>query len=269
VSAQSSLRVLPEISDARYLEAVSSPELGQPSGSKLREARQNAGLSQQDVADRVGKSQVTVSNWELGVSIPGDRELALIQTFLDLGEDDREGPASVDPSSAFGDWLEDTRRQKRLTRRELSEASGISEVQIGNIERGATRNPRHETQSRLQRALEVELPEDIKAETVDAAEIPGLGTVEDFDPHAREDWPTEAGVYVLYDVSERPVYVGKSGNVAGRLADHQDKFWYKAPIVQSASFIKVPDADLRHQLEQVMIKFLKSNAVINQQSVQR
>ncbi len=63
--------------------------------------------------------------------------------------------------------------------------------------------------------------------------------------------------------------MGKSRSIAERLDDHEDKFWFKAPIVQSASFIKVEDEDTRHKLEQVLIKFLKSNAVINQQGVRR
>jgi hypothetical protein len=47
-----------------------------------------------------------------------------------------------------------------------------------------------------------------------------------------------------------------------------EPFWFKAPIVQYASYIEVKDKHLRHQLEQVMIKFLKSNAVINKASTE-
>jgi hypothetical protein len=48
---------------------------------------------------------------------------------------------------------------------------------------------------------------------------------------------------------------------------HEDKFWFKFPIVSHGAYIEVKDDALRHQVEQVLIKFLKSNAVINKQSV--
>lgn len=74
---------------------------------------------------------------------------------------------------------------------------------------------------------------------------------------------------MLYDVSERPVYVGKSKDIAKRIKSHLDRFWYREPIIQTACYIQVVDSNLRHQLEQVLIKFLKSNAVLNKQSVDR
>lgn len=237
-------------------------------GNKLRTSRSAAGLSQQAVANRIGVSQMTVSNWERGVSVPSNYELEQLGSFLDLAEG-YEVTVAGDELSAFGEWLEQTRREQGLTRKELAERSRVSEVQVGNIERGATQNPRADTRRRLQEALQVELPPEVEAETVAAAEIPGVGALEDFDPHDRRDWPDEPGVYVLYDISERPIYVGRSNSVSRRLTNHADRFWYRAPIVQTASFVRVDDSDLRDQLEQVLIKFLKSNAVINQQGVNR
>jgi excinuclease UvrABC nuclease subunit len=102
-----------------------------------------------------------------------------------------------------------------------------------------------------------------------SAEIEGVGRMSDFDPHTDDEFPPEPGVYVLYDVSDRPVYVGKSDNIRRRLRDHVDKFYYRRPIVEKASYVRVDDATLRGQLEETLIKFLKSNAVINQQLVDR
>ncbi len=45
-------------------------------------------------------------------------------------------------------------------------------------------------------------------------------------------------------------------------------FWYKDPIVKYGSFIEVKDKTLRSQLELVLIKVLKNNAVINKQGVE-
>src|SRR5690606_11796091 len=93
---------------------------------------------------------------------------------------------------------------------------------------------------------------------------PGIGALEGFDPYDANDWPQVAGVYVFYDISDRPVYVGKSdGNMAERIRDHEEKFWFKRPIVQYGEFLAIADATLCGQLEVVLIKFLKSNAVLN------
>ncbi len=97
----------------------------------------------------------------------------------------------------------------------------------------------------------------------------GLGSLEDFDPHVDSERPAEPGIYVLYDISERPIYVGQGTNVRARIRNHEEKFWFKRPIVESASWIRIEDERLRVQIETLLIKFLKSNAVINKQNVDR
>ena len=74
---------------------------------------------------------------------------------------------------------------------------------------------------------------------------------------------------MLYDISERPVYVGEGRDVRSRIKEHEEKFWFKQPIVESASWIKIKDSKLRSQIEKLLIKFLKSNAVLNKQNVDR
>jgi len=80
-------------------------------------------------------------------------------------------------------------------------------------------------------------------------------------------------LYVLYDISERPIYVGESNDIRKRIGDeqsgHWDKFWYKKPIVYSAAYIQIEDQELRKKIEAVIIKFMRSNAVINKQGVSR
>lgn len=60
-----------------------------------------------------------------------------------------------------------------------------------------------------------------------------------------------------------------SGNIADRIKGYGDRFWYKRPIVETASYIPVKEKKLRHQIETILIKFLKSNAIINKQGVER
>ena len=111
-------------------------------------------------------------------------------------------------------------------------------------------------------------PRDL-AQSHGQAEVQGLGSLVDFDPHADDERPEEPGIYVFYDISERPIYVGEARNVRIRIRGHEEKFWFKRPIVESASWIRVEDEILRKQIETLLIKFLKSNAVINKQNVER
>jgi hypothetical protein len=127
-------------------------------------------------------------------------------------------------------------------------------------------NPQPATRERIAAALKTAVPEQVVAETIESQEVAGLGPLTDFQPHDTKDWPTCAGVYVLYDVSQRPIYVGKGEKISARLKVHEEKFWFKRPVVEYASYIEVPNNELRHQLEQALIRFLKSNAVINKQS---
>jgi hypothetical protein len=74
---------------------------------------------------------------------------------------------------------------------------------------------------------------------------------------------------VFYDISDRPVYAGKSANIRDRVRGDVDEFWYRSPTVDKAAFVRVDDATLRNPLEETPIKFVKSNAVINQRLVDR
>ena len=91
----------------------------------------------------------------------------------------------------------------------------------------------------------------------------------EFDPHNPSDWPEGAGIYVLYDISERPIYVGQGSSIKRRIKEHEEKFWFKAPIVTTAAYILIDDSDLRTKVETILIRFLKKNAVINKQNVER
>jgi transcriptional regulator with XRE-family HTH domain len=241
--------------------------------ARLKTARLAEGLSQTDLAEKVGVTQPAVSNWELGNVEPRPPQLQQLERVLgNLSSGKRE--AEVDStgqgdSSAFGAWLRKERTKAGKSVPELATASGVSTVAIYNIESGKSLNPQDGTRRRLAAALRTEVPVDVKEESEEEQQIQGLGSLTDFDPHDDDDLPTVSGVYVFYDVSDRPVYVGKAQNIAKRVGDHSDKFWFKYPIVSHAAYIEIGDDELRHQIEQILIGFLKSNAVINKQSVVR
>jgi transcriptional regulator with XRE-family HTH domain len=231
----------------------------------IREARINAGLSQAELAEKMGVSQPRVSQWENGKSPPSPEQLKQLGEVLDLSNAG-EGTANASPIAA---WLAAARARRGWSVPELAHKSGMTPPGVYRIEAGVTRNPRASTIAKLERALGEKVPADTVAEVADEASVKGMGSLEDFDPHDDEDLPTEPGIYVLYDISQRPVYVGEGKNVRKRIRDHQEKFWFKRPIVETASWIRVADDTLRLQIETLMIKFLKSNAVINKQNVDR
>ena len=74
---------------------------------------------------------------------------------------------------------------------------------------------------------------------------------------------------MLYDISGRPLYIGQRMSIDKRLRNHNDKFWFKPPIVQTDSYVQIDEKPLRERVEAVFIKFLKSNAVINKRLVDR
>jgi transcriptional regulator with XRE-family HTH domain len=176
----------------------------------------------------------------------------------------------IDPSaSSYAVWIRETRLQKGLTVSALARGAGISHVAILKIESGQIKNPRPETWEKIEATLKQAPSRAIVEKAERDSIIEGLGYLEDFDPYDLETVPLSAGVYVFYDISERPIYVGQSVNLRKRIRSHVDRFWFKPPIVYSGSFINVLDETLRNQIERLLIKFLRSNAVLNQMHVER
>jgi transcriptional regulator with XRE-family HTH domain len=159
--------------------------------------------------------------------------------------------------------------KKGWTAVELAEKSGVSQATLYNLQNGRAENPGRSTIEKLERVLGQPMPNDVKEEIEEGSEIQGLGELIDFDPHDQSEIPSEPGVYVLYDITERPIYVGQATVISRRIREHGDKFWFRRPIVNNAAYVRVADKTIREQVERILIKFLKKNAVINQQGVDR
>jgi len=54
----------------------------------LRDARVAAGLTQEDVAERLGMSQSAVSTWESGAAVPGRGTIARLADLLPVDRDE-------------------------------------------------------------------------------------------------------------------------------------------------------------------------------------
>jgi transcriptional regulator with XRE-family HTH domain len=188
-------------------------------GARLRRARLDQGVAQGVLAEKVGVSQATISNWEKGKGRPDDKETKRIERVLGRFNRAVQSTKAVPVETgaaegrAFGDWLRSARETAKLSVHELSMNSGVSQVQIYNLEAGRSANPREATKLRLEKVLQTKVPEDVRTEVAEEQAIVGLGPLTDFDPHDDNDRPTCAGVYVFYDVSERPIYVGKAKDI--------------------------------------------------------
>jgi transcriptional regulator with XRE-family HTH domain len=246
-------------------------------GPSLAKARVRLGVSQKELGLKLNPplSQAMISQWEEEHAFPSEEQKAQVKSIIgttpndaDSSSPDMTSDATVSPS-AIGAWLNKYRLGQQLSVPELAERSGLSAVSIYNIESGRSQNPQRSTVGKLEKALRVNISAEAKEEAKDEATIEGVGEWFNFDPNSESEWPGVAGIYVLYDISDRPIYVGQGQKISTRLRDHQDKFWYKRPIVQNAAYVGIADKILREQIEKVLIKFLKSNAVLNQQNVDR
>lgn len=242
-------------------------------GKRIQNARVRAALSQRELAQRTGFAQPTVSQWETGYSRPSNEAIAKMEQVLGpLRDDPGDGAPAAEADtgqSAIGAWVNKVRQEKGLSVPELAAKAELSMFAIYRIESGQTENPRKETLAKIQKALGAALEHDAQEVTRENAAIEGVGELVDFDPNDEDDRPDVPGIYVLYDISNRPIYVGMSDNIRKRLRDHAEKFWFKRPIVETGSYVEIHDATLRRQMETLLIKFLKTNAVLNKQNVER
>jgi len=245
-------------------------------GSLLRNARNREGLTRKALAQQIEMSDLSIFNWETGKASPQQKSLtALLNKFGADAFDPEKAIVHEEGSVALASWLAKKRGEQNLSRKELAQKANVSEMTIWNIESGRTLSPQQSTIENLEAALGEKLPEDIDADIAEQADlkVEGVGPFTNFDPHDDDDLPKVPGIYVFYDISDRPVYVGKAQQIDKRIRDahtgHWDKFWYRSPIVHSGAFVQIDDKKLRDQIETVMIKFLKSNAVINIQGVER
>lgn len=233
-------------------------------GDRLRIRREANGLSQTDLALKMGVSQGRISQWERG-SQPPHEQLEKLDSIL--GEVLQREATAPQGSSAVGAWLSKARLKANLTVNELATKAGVSPATIYNLENGRAENPHPRTIKALEEALgnRLESEEQVK----EASEIKGLGEFVDFDPYDVSNLPDSAGVYVFYDISQRPIYVGQGSSIARRIKDHEQKFWFKRPIVEDGAYVEIADKKLREQVETILIRFLKQNAVINRNKVDR
>jgi transcriptional regulator with XRE-family HTH domain len=231
---------------------------------RMRAGRSTSGLSQTELADKLGVSQATVSLWENGKD-PDPKQVESLEAVL--GGITEDEPATEQALPPVAQWLARALSKRKLTVHELAEKSGVSPPTIYNLLNGGAQNPQQQTVKKIEAVVGEKFER--TPEEKESYKVSGIGELIDFNPHDPSDQPAKPGVYVFYDISGRPIYVGKANNIRDRVDDHKEKFWFKQPIVQTAAYIEIGDKQLRDQVETVLIQFLKNNAVINKNKTAR
>lgn len=205
-------------------------------------------MTQEALGEKVGVSGGYVSQWETGTSpLTAEKEKKLEKVLGPLsvkkGKMTTALPDTMEVSS-FGAWLRDQRNEADMSVPELAQASGVTPPTIYGLESGKFQNPQASTRDKLAAVFKASVPDEVVTDTEQEQTIVGRGSLIDFDPNSEKDWPTCPGVYVLYDISQRPLYVGKAGTISSRLKVHSDKFWFRSPLVTLGSYIEVQETQL-------------------------
>lgn len=232
--------------------------------TRIKQARISAGYTQEEFAKKLEVSQALVSQWESGRARPSESNTEKIERVLGA-----LSKAEYFRGSPFGEWLKKSRLSKNLSVQELAKGADVSPLTIYLIEKGTVTRPQKATIDAIVGELDTELPKDFTQELDKESKIEGFGNLTDFDPYDEDNLPSIAGIYVFYDISDRPIYVGQGENIGRRVQDHAEKFWFKQPVVERGSYIAVSDKKMRLRIETLLIKFLKSNAIINIKNVDR
>jgi len=175
-------------------------------GATIRERRRGNGLSQQELAARLKISQPYVSTWELGKAAPSaDQPRELEDILGELGATkEHEGNVELPPIAA---WLFRGLEKKGLTANELARKAGISAPTIYNILKRGAENPQQRTLSAIESALGEKFERSTPQKPSKNEKV-AIGELVDFNPYDPKDLPAKPGVYVFYDISGRPIYVG-------------------------------------------------------------
>ena len=122
-------------------------------GMRLRAAREDTGLTQQAVAERLEVTGQTVSNWEAGRHEPSGENMAMLAALycvhqLELGADAPTVPAGIilrNPNQRVGvdpQLLVEARKQAGLPQSRAADRAGIRVQVLRNYEHGKARPTR-------------------------------------------------------------------------------------------------------------------------------
>ena len=250
--------------------------------TRLKDAREKVGLSQVELGEKFHVSQGAVHTWESGSSEPGGDTYDKVLDWIERSEKGQKPPGKSTAqaeedipvgreTSGFGEWLLHERESRGLSRDKLAGKAGLSSQAVYAIEKGIVRSPWEKTRERLVAALGSDpLPREVAEEIEEESEVQGLGEFSDFSPWDDSMIPEEPCVYVYYDRTERPIYVGQTNNLRRRNKQHQEQDrWFFRRLVERGGYFRVDGDTQRTQLEKVLIQFLGRNTLFNKQGAKK
>ena len=174
------------------------------------------------------------------------------------------------------EWIITRRIEMGLSKRELCAQAGITEVTLWNLLKG-NHKPIQRTRDAILGVIGPipeeqvqEGPEEAEdlPEVIEVPENQHVGTLISCNHWDEEDRPEGAGVYIFVDRTERPVYIGKSGNIRGTLRDRYHSrrarpYWIQQYIVPTMWFIPIDNADIRAAVESAMIAAHRGTLLFN------
>jgi transcriptional regulator with XRE-family HTH domain len=178
------------------------------------------------------------------------------------------------------EWINARRIEMGISKRELCHQAGITEVTLWNL-----LNHRHKPIQRTRDAIlgvigeipeeeddEIEARPDNEIEApleeIEVPENPNVGNLISCNHWDEADRPEGGGVYIFVDRTDRPVYIGKSGNIRGTLRDRYHSrrarpYWIQQYIVPTMWFIPIEDAHIRAAVESAMIASHRGTLLFN------
>jgi transcriptional regulator with XRE-family HTH domain len=225
----------------------------------IRTNREKSGLSQKDLAQKLGLWQPQVSNWERGTVQPSREMLRNMAAIFGVEPDETPGVMEL------GAWLRLTRDKSGLTQGQLAQKAGISPITISFIETGQTESPQVSTLRRLEKVLG-KLPANLDKEVESERSIEELEFLGPFPVNA---WQENVGeeiscIYVFYDDLKRPVRIGETEDLRRRMKEYEQNYWwFRPPTVETFAYVVIKDPDFRHKTEKLMIKLVGENAIFN------
>lgn len=216
------------------------------------------GLSQRSLAEIMGCSATTISQFETGGRAASGELFEEILIVLGLKDID---------TSTFRGWLIDAMAKASFEfdqfPEDIADESGntLSDL-VGFI----IKYDYDELEGEWIAVIEKLLKQKFKPSSPEKGEK-FVDTFTQFNPYNKESCPKVAGIYVLYDKSNRPVYIGQSNNIRTRISQHMEKKWFLPPIIESAGYIKITDEDIRKFVESCLIKTCRSLLLINKKDM--
>ncbi|BFU91837.1 MAG: hypothetical protein NTAFB01_30240 [Nitrospira sp.] len=250
--------------------------------TRLKDAREKACLTQAELGDKFHVSGGAVHTWESGSSEPRGDAYDKVLDWIEHSENGQKPPrnstAQIEEdipggreASGFGEWLLNERQSRGFSRARLADKAGLSPQAVYTIEMGIVRNPWKKTRERLVAALGSDpLPHEVAQEIQEESEVQGVGEFSDFSPWDDSMIPEEPCVYVYYDRTERPIYVGQTNNLQRRNKQHQEQDrWFFRRLVERGGYFRVEADAKRTELEKVLIQFLGRNTLFNKQGTRK